>query len=101
MILRFHREAAANPADMQTRALLEELLGYPDVPSRWRTPDFDAPPAPTFSVCYRKGEQVFRFFSVLATFGSPQDVTLQELRIESYFPSDEQTRIALLRLAER
>jgi len=99
IILRLHREVAANPADAGTRALLEELLGYPDIPSRWRTPNFDASPAPAWSVCYRKGERIFRFFSVLATFGAPQDVTLQELRIESFFPADEPTRLALVQLA--
>ena len=30
-----------------------------------------------------------------ATFGTPQDVTLQELRIEAFFPADDATRTAL------
>ena len=36
MIQRLHREAAANPANVRTKALLEELLSYPDVPNCWR-----------------------------------------------------------------
>jgi predicted enzyme related to lactoylglutathione lyase len=31
-----------------------------------------------------------------ATFGSPQDVALQEMRIENFFPADEATRTALM-----
>ncbi|MEM9778037.1 MAG: helix-turn-helix transcriptional regulator [Chloroflexota bacterium] len=34
----------------------------------------------------------FRFFSMLTTFGTPLDVTVQNLRIESMFPADERTK---------
>jgi hypothetical protein len=34
-------------------------------------------------------------FSTITTFGTPQDVTLQELRIECFFPADEATRVLL------
>ncbi len=99
LIQRLHREAAANPADTDTRALLEELLAYPGVPERWRMPDLDQPPTPLLPVCYQREGQPFRFFSTITTFGTPQDITLQELRIESFFPADETTRTALVRLA--
>ena len=35
------------------------------------------------------------FFSTIATFGTPLDVTLAELSIESFFPADEFTAEAL------
>ncbi len=31
------------------------------------------------------------FFSTITTFGTPRDVTLDELHVESCFPADEQT----------
>jgi hypothetical protein len=31
-------------------------------------------------------------FSTITTLGIPQDVTLQEMRIECFFPADEATR---------
>ncbi|MNT90271.1 hypothetical protein D3C72_2311420 [compost metagenome] len=31
-------------------------------------------------------------FSTLTTLGIPQDITLQELRIECFFPADDATR---------
>ena len=44
----------------------------------------------------RKDGVEIRTFSTIMTLGTPQDVTLQELRIESFFPMDEATA-ALLR----
>ena len=32
-----------------------------------------------------------RFFSTITTFGTPHDITLDELRIECMFPADETT----------
>lgn len=32
------------------------------------------------------------FFSVISTFGTPQDVTTDELRIETFYPTDQTTR---------
>jgi hypothetical protein len=29
------------------------------------------------------------YFSLVTTIGTPQDVTLQEIRVESFFPADE------------
>ncbi|AFR48996.1 putative transcriptional regulators [Gordonia sp. KTR9] len=37
------------------------------------------------------GDQVLSFFSTLTTFGSPRDVTLDELTIELFYPADEPT----------
>ncbi|HEX6158836.1 MAG TPA: helix-turn-helix transcriptional regulator, partial [Thermoanaerobaculia bacterium] len=38
---------------------------------------------------------VLRFFSTTTIFGTPVDVTLQELAVESFFPADSQTAAAL------
>lgn len=38
-------------------------------------------------------------FTTLTTLGIPQDVTLQEMRIECFFPADEASRLALEALA--
>ena len=39
------------------------------------------------------------FFSILATFGTPRDVTVAELAIESFFPADKATEAVLRRRA--
>jgi hypothetical protein len=40
-----------------------------------------------------------RYFSMLTSLGTPHDITLQELRIESFFPADPATEDAARRLA--
>jgi hypothetical protein len=95
LVERLHRDVAAAPGDEPTRALLDELLAYPGVPARWRTPQMEKAPAPFLSITYVKDGLRLSVFSTITTFGTPQDVTLQELRIESFFPADETTRATL------
>jgi len=52
-------------------------------------------PAPLLSIVYRKDDVRLSVFSTITTFGPPQDVTLQERRIECFFPADEATRALL------
>jgi hypothetical protein len=42
-----------------------------------------------------------RFFTTIATLGTPQDITLQELRVECFYPADEATEELARRLAEQ
>jgi len=44
---------------------------------------------------------VLSFISTTTIFGTPVDVTLQELAVESFFPADAQTANALSGLAGR
>jgi hypothetical protein len=43
------------------------------------------------TVEFRKDGRALRFFSTITTFGTPRDVTLDELRIECAFPADQAT----------
>jgi transcriptional regulator with XRE-family HTH domain len=95
LIQRVHREVASNPSDTRMIAFRDELLAYPGVPDRWRLPNPDGPPVAYFTIDYSWQDQLLRVFSAITTFGTPQDLTLQELRIESFFPADEFTRTFL------
>ena len=95
IIQRVHREAGANPWDERMKCFLEELLSYPDVPSRWRMLDLGDSPAPFMTINYRWKNSTLRLFSALTTFGTALDIALQELRIETFFPADEATRVVL------
>jgi transcriptional regulator with XRE-family HTH domain len=95
-----HDEVAASSEDSAIRGLLEQVLCYPGVPSHWRTRDLSGEPPPILTVEFRKGEQRLRFFSTITTFGTPRDVTLDELRIECAFPADQETA-ELCRALER
>jgi len=98
IIRRVHREAAANPSDEVLTHFLDELLSYPGVPSRWRMLESEGTPSAFVTINYRWKSTIFRLFSTLTTLGTPLDVGLQELRVETFFPADEATRIALDRL---
>jgi transcriptional regulator with XRE-family HTH domain len=99
IIRRVHRDTAANASDEVLRHFLDELLSYPDIPSRWRMLDLEMTPSAFLTINYRWKDTTFRLFSTLTTFGTPLDVGLHELRVETFFPADEATRIALNRLA--
>lgn len=95
IIQRVHHAVVANPSDETMKCFLEELLSYPAVPSRWCVLNVDDSPPPLLTINYRWNNSTLRFFSTLTSFGSPQDVALQEMRIESFFPADETTRATL------
>ena len=100
IIRRVHREAADNPSDETLQRFLKELLSYPEVPNRWRMLDLDGAPPPFLTLNYKWKDSTLRWFSTLTTLGTPLDVALQELRIETLFPADEATRTIVSRLAE-
>ena len=74
-----------------TLGLLEEIKSYAGVSEVLRTPDFTAPITPLLAIQFRKGALAVDFFSAVTTLGTPLDVTLQEIRIECFFPANEQT----------
>jgi len=91
LIRHLHGEVAASPTDTAARALLDEVLGYPGVPARWRTRELGAAPTPLLTTVLRRDNQELRFFSTITTFGTPRDVTIDELHIECCFPVDDAT----------
>ena len=72
--------------------LLKKLLNYDGVRSAMLAavpPAFDGPVLPMY---FQKDATKLQLFTTIATLGTPQDITLQELRIESFFPMDGETR---------
>jgi transcriptional regulator with XRE-family HTH domain len=91
LIQRVHREAVGGVPDPETARLLDEVLALPGIPDAWRRPDFLAVPVPLIPVELAKDGLELSYFSLVTTVGTPQDVTLQEIRVESFFPADERT----------
>lgn len=92
LLNRLAREASAEPeGDGQARALLHRLLAYPAAKERLAAAP-ETPRAPMLPLEIDTGGPILKLFTTLATFGTAQDVTLAELRIECYFPADEATR---------
>jgi transcriptional regulator with XRE-family HTH domain len=84
--------AAAWSRDEAMQALIAEILSYPGVPANFREPDLEAPQALMipFALDYGGG-RIGRMFSTVTTLATPQDVTLQELHIECFYPADAET----------
>ena len=96
---RLHRESLASPQDQALGELVRALLEYPDVPEDWRTPDLSTPMEPALSVWIEKDGSRLGFLTTLTVFSAPMNVTLEELRIESYFPLDDATAEACRSMA--
>jgi len=100
LVDRIHRELSAG-LDDETRQLVDELLSYPDVPASWGSPDFNTHPTILLPLHLRKGELDIKLCTTITTIGTAQDITLQELRIESFFPADEASGHVLRAMLER
>ena len=89
LLTRLQRQVAAT-GDPRLAALLAELLRYPGGEA--------SPPAPADVVVplrYRHPDGELSLFSMTAVVGTPMDVTVEELAIESFYPADEATAQAL------
>lgn len=87
--------AVARYGDPDLAALADELRSYP-VPAGDETDGGGRPLVVTCDLDLGAGPM--SLFTTLTTFGSPEDVTLDELLIELFFPADEATE-AILRAA--
>jgi transcriptional regulator with XRE-family HTH domain len=92
LVRRARREAIGGVTDERAQRILDEVLAYPDVPTSLTSLDVSAPTLPIVPVRYASGGRRFDYFSTVTTLGTPQDVTLQELRIECFFPANDTTR---------
>jgi transcriptional regulator with XRE-family HTH domain len=96
---RARRALLHNPHDPLLPGLIDEILALPDAPAAWRVPDWGTPTAPALPLVLHRQGETFTLFTMLAHFGAPQDVTLEELSVESFYPADAATRDRLLALA--
>ena len=99
LVQRARREAVGGVQDEDTQALLDEVLDYPGVPQSLRDSSGQAPLVPVVPIAFEKGDARFNFFSTVTTLGTPQDITVQEIRIECFFPADDATARAATSLA--
>jgi hypothetical protein len=76
---------------VETAALLRRLLAFPDVPRIGELPAIEEAQGPVLAMHFAKGDRSLKLFTTLATLGTPQDITAQEIRIECFFPADAST----------
>ena len=90
LLRRLRREAAGN-ANSPSEALRRKFDSDP-LPPVGDISHHDDSSDPMLSLELRVGDTSLRLFTTFTTFGTPQDVSLQELRIDMSFPADEMTR---------
>jgi transcriptional regulator with XRE-family HTH domain len=83
----------------ETEALRDRLLSYPDVRATLTAPAVESAGGPVLTMRFEKGRTSLELFTTIATLGTPQDITLQELRVECFFPMNEHTREVFSRWA--
>jgi len=88
---RAERELAHPTTDPRGAKLLEEIRSYGGVPSAADRASHVRPGDLLLPVHIRRGDLELRLFSTIMTLGTPHDVTLQELRIETLFPADDES----------
>ncbi len=86
---------AAADGTPETAALLERLLSYKGVRPLLKASPAEPAAGPVLAMHLRKGDVSLELFTTIATLGTPQDVTLEELRIESFFPMHDGTAAIL------
>jgi transcriptional regulator with XRE-family HTH domain len=98
LIAALHIESLQHPNDVGLCDLLRVLHEYPDVPQAWRQPDPSRPADAVFTVVFQRDDLHLAFLTTVTRFNAPTNITLEELRIESYFPVDDATEAACRRL---
>ena len=82
----------------EMKQILSELSYYQNADTLWAAED--AALVPVLPLEIAKDGTRISLFTVIATFGTAQDVTTDELRIESFFPADETTECLFRGIAD-
>jgi hypothetical protein len=92
LLARLRRQAGAT-GDPRLFSLYSELEAYPG----GHGDEVQPPPATDVVVPlrYQAGSRQLSFLSITAVIGTPMDVTVEELAIESFYPADDLTAAAL------
>jgi transcriptional regulator with XRE-family HTH domain len=87
-VARARRDAARDPA---AEEVLRQAVAEAGRPELWDDADLVSPQSLLIPVELEVGGTVLRLLSTISTLGTAQDITLQELHIESFHPADAAT----------
>lgn len=92
LLWRVQREVLADPDDGELRALFEELLAMPTIDPQWKQPDLSVASEPVLVIHLTYDDLELRFLTMITAFQAPQNVLVEDLRIETWLPADDATR---------
>ena len=82
---------AAVDGTRESAKLLDRLLAYKGVREVLNKFPLEIGASPVVPMHFRKQNVSLQLFTTIATLGTPQDITAQELRVESFFPMDDES----------
>jgi transcriptional regulator with XRE-family HTH domain len=91
LLERARREAVGGVMDLTTAELVQRIRTGADAAVFAAAPRSITPLVPVVDVHFAYGDVTLRWFSIISTVGTPVDVIAQELRLEAFFPSDDET----------
>lgn len=100
MLNRLQREAAMEADNSALKDLVDEVSQYPGVPDTSAT-IWHSPPPPILPLEVELNGMLLKTFTMISSFGTPQDITTDELRLETFFPADETTKQVFHMLAQQ
>jgi transcriptional regulator with XRE-family HTH domain len=99
LLNRVRREAVRGVLDDRMRALLADLMAYPNTPQDLRSSSTNES-LPTIPLGFKLAEDVLDLFSMITTVGAPQMVSAEEIRLETMFPWDDKAEHRYLRFRD-
>ena len=91
MVGRVRRSMSRIPGDPALEALYAEITEFDGAADPGEDSGMTSVPQFLMPLHLKKGAHEIRLFTTIATLGAPQDITLQELFIETGFPVDDET----------
>lgn len=91
------RRVSVQTADPAGHVLYEEVTAYPNVRALTESRRPPSPNEPVLLVPWQItiDETVWSLFTTITSFGTPTDITLDELAVELFYPADDATETAL------
>jgi len=89
--LRGVKDDAEMDGTPETMALLTRLSALAEDPLLSEALLPEETSSPVLPIHFKRGETSLRLFTTIATLGTPRDITLDEIRVEFFFPMDNAT----------
>ena len=100
LLFRLQREVTADPNNAFLSDLLEEVTDMSGLDVGRTVADMSQPLAPILPMEMTTAGMTLKVFSMISSFGTALDITAEELKVETFFPADEFTKVFFKRLSE-
>jgi len=100
LLLRLQREVTADPNNDFLSDLLEDMTEISGLEVLRGMTEMSIPLAPILPMEMTTAGITLKVFSMISSFGTALDVTAEELKVETFFPVDDFTKLFFKRLAK-